>query len=174
MRQFTDAQLTAIAQASADRSAFDELFRRYQQKLKGFLLSKMSAAAADDVMQETYIKAFMNIKKFRAESAFSTWLFAIAMNEYKQFVRKVGVFDKLKDALFRQPRLEHSQHEVDALIDFSKRAADLSEAQYSVYVLSRVYGYSHGEIAGRQDMPLGTVKTYLLQAEKRLKVSANE
>jgi len=174
MKQLSDEQLVAIIQSSADLTAFDVLFRRYHSKLKGFLKSRMQESVADDVIQETYIKAFTKISQFQLEAAFSTWLFSIAVNEYKQFVRKVGIFEKLKESLFRQPKPYKTNAEIDVLIDFNKSAKALSRVQYDVYVMSRVYGYSHREITELTELPLGTVKTHILQAEKRIKVSDSE
>ncbi|MDN7123452.1 RNA polymerase sigma factor [Pseudidiomarina sp. 1APP75-32.1] len=171
MKQFSDEQLIAIAQSSAERSAFDELFRRYHAQLRNFLKGKTQQATADDVLQETYIKAFTKINTFKSESSFSTWLFSIAINEYKQSLRKGGLFEKLKESLFRQPPAQYSEPAVDLIIDFSRRAAALSSEHYNVYVLSRVYGCSHREIAERASLPLGTVKTYISQAEKQLKLA---
>lgn len=175
MKQLSDEQLVAIIQASADQRAFDVLFRRHHTKLRNFLKCRMQEAMADDVLQETYIKAFTRISKFKAEAAFSTWLFSIALNEYKQFIRKAGIFEKLKDSLFRQPKPHKTTAEIDVLMDFTKSAAALSTVQYNVYVLSRVYGYSHREIAEHTKLPLGTVKTHILQAETLIKkVGASE
>lgn len=174
MKQFSDAQLVAIIQSSADHSAFDELFRRHHLKLRNFMRSRVQEATADDVLQETYIKAFTQISKFKLEAAFSTWLFSIALNEYRQFVRKKGIFEKLKESLFRQPQPDRTISELDVLIDFTKGAAALSPLQYNLYVMSRVYGYSHSEIATLTKLPLGTVKTHLLQAEKLMKVVLSE
>ncbi|ASG65575.1 hypothetical protein CEW91_05245 [Idiomarina piscisalsi] len=174
MKQLSDEQLVAIIQSSADHTAFDVLFRRYHSKLKGFLKSRMQESVADDVIQETYIKAFTKISQFQLDAAFSTWLFSIAVNEYKQFTRKAGIFEKLKESLFRQPKAYKETADIDVLIDFNKSAKALSRVQYDVYVMSRVYGYSHREITGLTELPLGTVKTHILKAEKRIKVSDSE
>lgn len=174
MKELSDEQLVAIIQSSADHAAFDILFRRHHVKLRNFLKCRMQDAMADDVLQEAYIKAFTKMNKFKSEAAFSTWLFSIAVNEYKQFVRKAGIFEKLKESLFRQPKLHKTTSEIDVFIDFTKSAAVLSTVQYNVYVLNRVYGYSHREVAEHTELSLGTVKTHIQQAEKLMKVAARE
>lgn len=174
MKELSDEQLVAIIQSSENHTAFDVLFRRHDVKLRSFLKRRMQDAMVDDVLQETYIKAFIKMNKFKSEAAFSTWLFSIAVNESKQFVRKAGIFEKLKESLFRQPKSYKTISEIDVFIDFTKSAVVLSTVQYNVYVLSRVYGYSHREIAEHAELPLGTVKTHIQQAEKLMKVVAGE
>ncbi|GAB3020359.1 RNA polymerase sigma factor [Bowmanella dokdonensis] len=174
MKHFSDEQLVAIAQGAQELGAFDELFKRSDGRLRAFLRSRVNENLVDDVVQETYISAFTRIGNFQGGASFSTWLFSIAINEYKQLLRKASSFERLRGLLFRQPPRLAAPHLNDVFIDFSRLAAALSDKQYDVYVLHTVYGYSHAEVAARLDFPLGSVKTCLSQAEKLMRRQAND
>jgi len=173
MKHLSDEQLVAIAQSVEDRRAFDELFRRYDSKLRTFLRGRVSETMVDDVAQEAYIKAFINISRFRGGASFCTWLYSIAINEHKQLCRRAGGFERIKALLFRQPPVSEVNGDIDVFIDFVRRGITLTDKQYDIYVLSAVYGYTHSEISEKLCLPLGSVKTYLAQAERQLRVKGS-
>lgn len=79
-----------IQQARAgDVAAFEELVRRHKQALYGYALGMTGGdhAAAADILQETLLKAFLNITRFRGDCAFITWLWRIARNEFADYRR---------------------------------------------------------------------------------------
>ncbi|MEM9316430.1 MAG: RNA polymerase sigma factor [Pseudomonadota bacterium] len=173
MPTLSDDQLVALAQATGDRDAFNELFARYQGKLHSYLLGRIDRSVVDDVVQETYLKAFINIGRFAGKSAFSTWLFSIAINECRQQARKIGIYLRLT-LLFSQNAEEPSDDlPLDLALDFERQARALSPMQYDVFVLGNVYGFSQREIAKHRNIPLGTVKSYLAQAKTLLKSEDN-
>src|SRR4030095_1849979 len=86
----TDAQLIARVVVHDDRNAFSELVRRHQSAIRT-TLRRMTAgnhALADDLAQETFMLAYRNIKSFRQEAQFSTWLYRIATNAFLADARK--------------------------------------------------------------------------------------
>ena len=87
---FTDADLIARVLAAGDPNAFGELVRRYQSPVRAFLrrLTRGDAALADDLAQETFLRAWRKLETFRAEARFSTWLFGIAVNEFRARLRR--------------------------------------------------------------------------------------
>ena len=78
----TDAQLIARVLVNDDRHAFAELVRRHQAAVRACLrrLTTGNDALADDLAQETFILAWRNLKSFRQEARFSTWLYRVAVN----------------------------------------------------------------------------------------------
>ena len=84
-------------QVSGDTTAFNELFSRYDNKLRGFLAFKSAEQRQDidDLVQETYVKAFLNIQQFQQQAQFSTWLLRIAINEMLQAKRSGNIFAAL-------------------------------------------------------------------------------
>jgi RNA polymerase sigma-70 factor (ECF subfamily) len=165
----TTEQLVALAQATGDRRAFDQLFALYGPRLKSFLRGRAGPGDADDLLQETYIKAFLKIQQFNGNSQFSSWLFSIAINEFLIVKRKQKALARLR-AFFKRDAGQDQQAggALEPLLDLDRLFRRLSANQYDAYVLSKAFGYSHGEIAAELDMPLGSVKTYINQANRLL------
>src|SRR5438105_12580428 len=86
----SDAQLIARVLVKDDRHAFGELVRRHQSAVRACLrkLTAGNAALADDLAQETFLLAYRNLKSFRQEAKFSTWLYRIAYNVFLGDARK--------------------------------------------------------------------------------------
>src|SRR5690242_21779998 len=86
----TDAQLIARSLVGDDRHAFAELVKRHQSSVRACLrrLTAGNHALADDLAQETFVLAWRNLKSFRQEARFSTWLYRIATNAWLADARK--------------------------------------------------------------------------------------
>lgn len=84
-------QLLVERVQAGDRQAFDLLVAKYQRRLMR-LVSRLvhDPAEAEDVVQETFIKAFRALRHFRGESAFYTWLYRIGINTAKNFLVTQG------------------------------------------------------------------------------------
>lgn len=171
LQQASVDQLVAIVQACGDNAAFNELFGRFERKLRAFLLyqSSDSRFEVDDLMQETYVKAFLHIGQYQQQAEYSTWLLRIAINELLQAKRAQGIFVRLKQRWF------HSEPEAQSHTDQSAEQRDaaallacLSDVQQQVFVCAEFYGYSQSEIAEQLQLPLGSVKTYMKQARDAL------
>jgi RNA polymerase sigma factor (sigma-70 family) len=82
---FTDADLIARVLTREDHNAFGELVRRYQSPVRAFLtrMTRGDAHRADDLAQETFLKAWHKLHTYRGSSRFSTWLFGVAYNEFR-------------------------------------------------------------------------------------------
>jgi len=171
LKQASVEQLVAIVQVSGDTAAFNELFSRFDTKLRSFLLFKAAGQHhdIDDMVQETYVKAFLNIKQFQQQAQFATWLLRIAINEMLQAKRSGGIFTRLKDRWFaaEPDSLVHTDNTA-AHMDAAQLIAGLSTIQQQVFVYTEFYGYSQSEIADKLQIPLGSVKTYMKQARDML------
>src|SRR5436309_5155808 len=86
----TDAQLIARVVVGDDRHAFSELVRRHQSAVRAMLrrLTAGNHALADDLAQEAFLLAYRNLRSFRQEAKFSTWLYRIATNAFFAHSRK--------------------------------------------------------------------------------------
>ena len=85
-----DIALVTQVAVFQNKKAFDQLVRKYQSPVRRFFLNQTlgDEMLSDDLAQETFIKAYMNITKFKGMSSFSTWLMRIAYNVFYDEVRK--------------------------------------------------------------------------------------
>jgi RNA polymerase sigma-70 factor, ECF subfamily len=171
LKQASVDQLVAIVQVSGDSAAFNELFSRYDNKLRAFLAFKSADQRhdIDDLVQETYVKAFLNIQHFQQQSQFATWLLRIAINEMLQSKRSGTIFARLKQRWFsaESDALSHTDNTAEHL-DAATLISGLTMIQQQVFVYTEFYGYSQSEISQMLQIPLGSVKTYMKQARDTL------
>jgi RNA polymerase sigma-70 factor, ECF subfamily len=160
--------------AEGDRAAFVLLFERYAGRIKGFMIrSGAGAGDADEIAQDVMVAIWRRAGTFDPErAAASTWIFAIARHRRIDLIRRAGRAgpDPL-DPLF-QPEAEPDAFHV---LDAAERENRLREAlaalppeQRAVLVAAFYEGLSHAEIAAREGLPLGTVKSRIRLAFRRL------
>ena len=169
----SDAELIA-AVARADRAAFVALFGRYAGRVKAFSMrGGVSAADADEIAQDVMVSVWRNAASFDpARAGAATWIFAIARNRrIDQFRRAGRPTPDPTDPLF-QP---DPPPDGFAALSGAEREARLSAAlgglspeQRRVLTAAFYEGLSHGEIARVEGLPLGTVKSRIRLAFRRL------
>ncbi|MCZ6727152.1 MAG: sigma-70 family RNA polymerase sigma factor [Acidobacteria bacterium] len=177
----SDQKLIAAAKRGSE-DAYRALVERYQQPILGLLLRVVrNHAWAEDLAQETFIKAFRALDSYQLERKFSSWLFKIAHNT---------AIDALRRRRLDTVPLEKPDADAPDLLDCLSgpevdspetvlRGRDLGVAMVeaigelrpdyrSVVELRFVQGLAYEEIAEIMDLPLGTVKTHLHRARKIL------
>ena len=169
---FTDADLIARVLEAGDPNAFGELVRRYQSPVRAFLrkLTRGDAALADDLAQETFLRAWRKLEKFRAESSFSTWLFGIAVNEFRSRLRhdRRHVWEDPQDhSAEPEPVSEPSLSGLR--LDLEQALLRLTLPERAAIVLCCQHGLTHEEAAQTLHAPLGTVKTNILRGKEKLR-----
>lgn len=165
-----DEALTALARRAqnGDRWAATELVHHTYQQLWRALVALSSRSEAEDLVQETYARAFRSLPGFRAESSVRTWLLSIA--------RRVAA-DNLRAAKIR-PRTDPFPDEEDlprpahgepgeavalrALVD------RLPPDRRTAFVLTQVSGLSYAEAAAACDCPVGTIRSRVARARGEL------
>lgn len=168
--ELTDADLLARIFVGDDQHAFGELVRRHQSAVRGLLrqLTRTDVELADDLAQETFIRAYKNIRSFRGEAKFSTWLYRIAYNVFRDDARKrkelVGI-DEAQLAAQADPQTVDPGLRQDLMSALNK----LPLHERSAIVLCCQNGLSHEEASRVLDIPLGTVKTNVLRGREKLK-----
>ncbi|MGA3285277.1 MAG: sigma-70 family RNA polymerase sigma factor [Verrucomicrobiota bacterium] len=166
-----------------DLEAYDELVRRYQERIYATVYHMTSNHEdANDLAQESFIKAFQALKTFKGGSSFYTWLYRIAVNKTINFLkqRKNRVHISLNDLDFnaehdpdlvalisdKTPRREAALTELQEKLNAAM--LKLSEPHRLVVVLHDVQGLSHDEIAKVMDCNIGTVRSRLFYARQQL------
>lgn len=168
--ELTDADLVTRVLVDDDQHAFGELVRRHQSAVRGLLrqLTRTDVALADDLAQETFLRAYKHIRSFRGEARFSTWLYRIAYNCFREEARRrkefVGIDEKEQqqepDPQVRDPALRHDLMYALSLLPLHERSAILLCCQN---------GLTHDEAARVLEIPIGTVKTNVLRGREKLK-----
>jgi RNA polymerase sigma-70 factor (ECF subfamily) len=166
-----------------DLKAYDELVRRYQERIYATVYHMTSNHEdANDLAQESFVKAFQALKSFKGGSSFYTWLYRIAVNKTINFLkqRKNRQHMSLNDLDFN---VEHNPDLVALISDKTpRRDAGLSELQEKLnaallklsdshrlaVVLHDVQGLSHEEIAKVMHCNIGTVRSRLFYARQQL------
>ena len=155
-----------------DREAFDRLVQRYQRDVYRLCYRYLNNHEdADDVAQEVFLRAYRAIGRFRGESAFSTWLYRIAVNACLNFrsARRPtamevpeAIPDPRPSAQSHVERNERSRQVRDAV-------SRLPEKQRATVILKVYHDLTHEEVAGILGATVGTVKANLFHALANLK-----
>ncbi len=173
----SDAQLIARVVVKDDRHAFGELVRRHQSAVRATLrkLASGNVALADDLAQETFLLAYRNLKSFRQEARFSTWLYRIAYNVFLADARKIRESQLPEDVDIETVSPESHAEAASASrqaamkIDLERAMSALSDAERAAIVQCYHNDLSHEEAASVLGCPVGTVKTHILRAKQKLK-----
>lgn len=179
-----DAELVRLAQ-TGDTAAFDQLVSRYRSRIFGMIYNMVhNEQDAWDLAQDSFVKAWKSIARFRGQSSFYTWIYRIVMNVTIDSLRKKQVqgggaeFDdaiQLKEidpasrTVPHADALPHEQMEhkeirgrIDAAI------AELSPEHRAVILMKEIEGMQYHEIADSLGCSIGTVMSRLFYARKKL------
>jgi len=169
---FTDTDLIARVLSREDHNAFGELVRRYQSPVRAFLtrMTRGDAHRADDLAQETFLKAWQKLRTYRGSARFSTWLFGIAVNEFRMASRRRKEL-ALEETDESPVKLEEPAATRDShlRLDLTEALNLLNSNERAAVVLCCQNGLSHKEAAEVLDCPLGTVKTNILRGKEKLR-----
>ncbi len=180
---FDDTALVNLAR-DGDTSAFEQLVSRYERKI--YRLARHitdSESDAEDVLQETFLKAYGHLDGFQGNSKFYTWLVRIAVNESLMKLRKrksgrtVSLdepSDNGDEPLVREvavwegnPEEQYSNEELRSILE--KAIQSLKPAFRTVFVLRDVEELSTEETAAALDLSIPAVKSRLLRARLELR-----
>ena len=130
---------------------------------------------ANDLMQETVLKAFSNREKYTEGTNLKAWMFTIMKNtfitNYQRMIRKNTFIDSTENMHYinsSTSSIENSAYEKFAMKDINKAIEKLDDA-YKVPFLMHFRGFKYHEIAANLDIPIGTVKNRIHIARKELK-----
>ena len=168
---FSDADIIARALSQEDHNAFGELVRRYQSPVRAFLsrMTRGDTHLADDLAQETFLKAWKKLRTFRGEARFSTWLLGIAFNEFRSACRQRKELLLEPDQQRTEPETRAADSNTHLRLDLTEALNLLNSPERAAIVLCCQNGLSHEEAAQTLDCPLGTVKTNILRGKEKLR-----
>jgi len=167
----TDPTLIRAA-AAGDLDAFEQIVRLHQQHVWRFLRRLLGDdAAAEDVAQETFLRAFRRLPTFTFQATFSTWLFQVARNAGVDELRARRRRDDLADAL-RPAAVATASGEAgqagQARVEIDAALASLPVDLRETLLLVEVLGLRYAEAATVLGVPIGTVKSRMFAARAQL------
>lgn len=173
-----DRELVERAQAGS-QDAFSALVEKYRAKMFNLAYSlTRNREAADDLAQEVFIKAYLALPKFKFQSAFGTWLYRIAVNASKDFLRKEGRVRTvtLEDSPPGTLMQEDDTVKIDEAKETEKQKKlvrhalkSLPEKYQIIITLRDIQGFPYGEISQILAISPGTVDSRIHRARKMLR-----
>jgi RNA polymerase sigma-70 factor, ECF subfamily len=175
-----DRGLVDAARAGS-REAFDALVLRYQGQVLNLIRAMTSSDDdAEDLAQDAFVRAWRNIGSFRADSAFRTWLFGIAINVVRTHRGKRSRLRQLFWSPSRETDVTADPLERASIDDgveaplamrevIDRALATLPEEMREAVVLRDVEGLDYREIAEALSVPIGTVESRIFRARQRLR-----
>jgi len=173
-----DPDQTLVTQAAAgSREAFDDLVRRYRRRVYNLVRALTGGdSEAEDLVQDTFVRAYRAIGGFRGDSAFRSWLYRIAVNVVHTHVARRRVRDAAFVATIRDSELVDEVPDGDDMEEafLRRQAIDLALATLPeelrvLIVLRDVNGLKYEEIVKIVKTPRGTVESRLFRARQRLR-----
>jgi RNA polymerase sigma-70 factor, ECF subfamily len=168
----------ALAQAAGegDMKAFEEIYQRHNRRVYSLCLRMTkNVAEAEDLAQEAFIQLFRKIGSFRGESAFTTWLHRLTVNQVLMHFRKRSV--KLErtteegETPVETVRGTENPSKMPVLdrIGLDRAIQKLPPGYREVFILHDVEGHEHEEIARMLGVAVGTSKSQLHKARMKLR-----
>ncbi|WP_019806743.1 sigma-70 family RNA polymerase sigma factor [Saccharomonospora halophila] len=171
-----DAAITRLALAAArgDDAAFAAWVRATQADVWRFLVHLDGSGRADDLTQETYLRAVRALPRFAGRSSSRTWLLAIARRVVVDSIRRAQARPRLSDQEWdtvaeHDPRGGASRSAgFEADVDTRLLLAQLDPERREAFVLTQVLGYSYAEVAEICACPVGTIRSRVARARDAL------
>lgn len=167
---FSDADLIARVIDRDDRHAFGELVRRHQSQVRSLLrrLTCGDESLADDLAQDTFVRAFKGMRSYRGGAKFSSWLYRIAYNVFLSTKSRARLdTEELQEDVVEESQSTSSQSNFRQ--DLVKAMQVLNPTERATLALAYGAQSTHEEIAVVLSCPLGTVKTNVARAKEKLR-----
>ena len=173
-----------VAAKNGDEQAFETLFKRYRRRTLAVVLRYIRAVEdAEDIVQQSFYKAFVHLSQFQGESSFSTWLTRIAINEALMFLRHIGAMREVSIDIIgdaegspasveipdsnADPEIRCSQREEARIL--SKAVRNLRPALRTAIALSELRELSRSETARRLGLSVPAVKARIFRGKRQLR-----
>jgi RNA polymerase sigma-70 factor (ECF subfamily) len=158
----------ALAARSGDSAAQAAFVRATQEEVWRFVAALVDVGAADDLTQETYLRAFRALPQFEARSSVRTWLLGIARRTCADHLRGV-VRRRRLEARLATESLTHSHHpDPSGQISANALLNRLSTERREAFVLTQLLGLSYEQAAIALEVPIGTIRSRVARARADL------
>jgi RNA polymerase sigma-70 factor (ECF subfamily) len=172
-----DESSLALQASEGDGAAFGEIVRRYQAQVFRLCRRFVGPSDAEDIAQEAFVRAFLNVRRFDASRPLAPWLLTIArrlcIDRLRQRKARPAA-DEDTDALPTQATAESDTAAKQTLVLLSAALKDLPEGQREAVLLFHMEELAYKDIATVLDVPIGTVMTWLHRARAHLREKLGE
>jgi RNA polymerase sigma-70 factor (ECF subfamily) len=161
--------------AEGDEHAYGKLVRSYQTRLFNFVRSMVrNEELAEDITQESFVKAFFSLRRLKNPQSFKSWLFRIANNNTLDYLRKkrlpqVDVDEHVRETYVDDRDPEAGVYQRARTSHIREALQKLKPDQRSILVMCDLQGLSYAEIAEVLRIPFGTVQSRIFYARRKLK-----
>ena len=158
---------------SGDDMAFEYLFNRYGDAIRRlFLQRSTSVEDTEDLLQETFIKVYVNLHRYSADYTFGQWVYTIARNTHIDFERRrqedLSIDDKFSAPAASTPSPEESLISMQQRTQIEHYIECLPSQYRQLFKMRFLEDYSYAEIAEKLQFPMVTVKTQIHRARERM------
>ncbi len=168
MAEFSDISLVTQVAVFHNKKAFDQLVRKYQSPVRRFFLNQTlgDEQLSDDLAQETFIKAYVNITKFRGMASFSTWLMRIAYNVFYDEVRARHQTEDMDTSVAVARQTVSASDTLK--MDIYAALALLKPDERTCITLQLIDGYPIDQISKITGIAENTVKSHLRRGKEKM------
>ena len=167
-----DKQLVRLA-LEGDDIAFEYLFNRYSEAIRRLLLHRSTSIEdTEDLLQETFIKVYINLQRYSENYTFGQWIYTIARNTHIDFERRrqedLSIDDKFSAPIASTPSPEDNLINIQQRSQIENYIGCLPQQYRQLFTMRFLEDYSYEEIAEKLSLPMGTVKTQIHRARERM------
>ena len=164
----------ALAARAGDVAAQASFVRATQTDVWRFTAALVDPGAADDLTQETYLRAFKALPAFEGRSSVRTWLLGIARRTCADHLRAVVRRRRLDARLAAQAWTEAPSPDPAHRLSTAALLDALSAERRTAFVLTQVLGLSYAEAAAVEDVPVGTIRSRVARARDELVTAVSQ
>jgi RNA polymerase sigma-70 factor (ECF subfamily) len=182
-RAVNDDHVLIAETLAGDAAAFGQLVRKYQDRLYNALVQSLGMwDEAHDVVQDSFVQAFLKLHSFQGQSKFYTWLYRIAFNTAASSRRKRRPSLSLDhnresggpEPLFGGEAPHDRALQAERVERVQRALATLTDDHRTILVLREIDGMAYEEIAEILELPVGTVRSRLFRARMQLREELKE
>lgn len=168
-----DDRLLAALVLEGDQSAFEYLFNRYREAIYRLFIQRINDPSdADDLLQETFIKVYINLDRYSPDYTFGQWVYTIARNTLIDYMRRrsddVSIDERFLSPASPMPTPEESVIAAQRRLQFDACLQHLSPVYRQLIEMRFLEERSYEEIAEALSRPLNTIKTQIRRAKESM------
>jgi RNA polymerase sigma-70 factor (ECF subfamily) len=148
---------------------FERLYVEHKDFVRNSIFWMVGSEVANELTQDTFVKAWSNYSRFQKKSSFKTWIYAIAMNTAKDYLRKYSYSGQLTENHLEDNDQDEAQRDL-----IEKAIAQMSIKHREMFILFYKFEYTYREISNLTGVKEGTVKSRIQKSKEVFTTFLNE